>query len=291
MIKQTQKNLETFFLSCSEPIENVLKSFLDSDTCPNLSCKFNEFSEVEMAKELIQDGDVLYKVDFIANNKTNYIYALIPEKLVASISDIMIGGNGKIRYGGVLTEIETNSIRDIVAGCLDEITSYFSLNYATNIIFGSDYSFYLKEMEAYEAMLSDCDLTFVATANINLVDDDKPYPLKILLNAKFISDFMTQLGFDENSTRRNVNNVDLSQLLDIDVKITAEFGQTQLPIKCALELTKDSLVPLDSAENEDIKVYANGLLFAYAQIVAVKDNFGLRLTKIIPPEERMNITK
>ena len=82
--------------------------------------------------------------------------------------------------------------------------------------------------------------------------------------------------------------IDFQQLSDIKMNITAEFGHTKLPLKCTSELTKNSLVMLDENVDEDVKVYANGLLFARAQIVLVGENFGLRLTRIIPAEERLS---
>ena len=59
MIRQTQKNLETFFQCCSKPIEKVLSSYAD-----NVTCQFKNFYEVEMAANLLQNGnsnDVIYK--------------------------------------------------------------------------------------------------------------------------------------------------------------------------------------------------------------------------------------
>jgi flagellar motor switch protein FliN/FliY len=53
-------------------------------------------------------------------------------------------------------------------------------------------------------------------------------------------------------------------------------------------LTKGSILELDTYENSDIKVYANGLEVARAQVVVVDEHFGIKITKIISPEERFN---
>ena len=282
MIKQTQKNLETFFQCCSKPIEKILSNYVN-----DMSCSFKNFYEVEMAANLLQTGDVIYKFEFIINDRLNFTYVLIPEIMIAKLSDIMTGGDGNVRFNGTLTEIETNSIKNIISSITEEIMNYFSVNFQKDMVFGSDYNIYLKDMYEYDNVLSNSNTTFVASADIVLNNSD-PMELKVLVNHRLLDDFMTSLGFLENSIKKIKTAIDFQQLSDIKMNITAEFGHTKLPIKCTSELTKNSLIMLDENIDEDIKVYANGLLFANAQIVLVGENFGLRLTRIIPAEERLN---
>ncbi|MBQ3311190.1 FliM/FliN family flagellar motor switch protein [bacterium] len=282
MIKQTQKNLETFFQCCSKPIEKILSNYVN-----DMSCSFKNFYEVEMAANLLQTGDVIYKFEFIINDRLNFTYVLIPEIMIAKLSDIMTGGDGNVRFNGTLTEIETNSIKNIISSITEEIMNYFSVNFQKDMVLGSDYNIYLKDMYEYDNVLSNSNTTFVASADIVLNNSD-PMELKVLVNHRLLDDFMTSLGFLENSIKKIKTAIDFQQLSDIKMNITAEFGHTKLPIKCTSELTKNSLIMLDENIDEDIKVYANGLLFANAQIVLVGENFGLRLTRIIPAEERLN---
>lgn len=93
--------------------------------------------------------------------------------------------------------------------------------------------------------------------------------------------------------QESINNEFLSNihyLSDVDINIIAELGKTQVPIKYALELNEGSIIELDTLNEADIKVYANGVEFAHAQVVALEENFGLRITKIISSEQREEIS-
>lgn len=82
----------------------------------------------------------------------------------------------------------------------------------------------------------------------------------------------------------------LEGLSDVDISIIAQLGKTQVPMKYALELDEGSIIELETLNESDIKVYANGVEFAHAQVVALEDNFGLKITKIISPELREGIS-
>ena len=102
---------------------------------------------------------------------------------------------------------------------------------------------------------------------------------------------MKDLGVTKiNSQTKKIgsSSLDVTRLADVKINITAELGRTRVPIKYALELVRGSLVELDVLNGSDIKVFANDIEFAYAQVVAVEDNFGLKITKIIAPEERLD---
>lgn len=85
-----------------------------------------------------------------------------------------------------------------------------------------------------------------------------------------------------------LSNIDC--LSDVDINIVAQLGKAQVPMKYALELNEGSIIELDTLNEADIKVYANGVEFAHAQVVALEENFGLRITKIISPEQREEIS-
>jgi flagellar motor switch protein FliN/FliY len=76
-------------------------------------------------------------------------------------------------------------------------------------------------------------------------------------------------------------------ILDIPVQLTVELGRTKMPIKNLVRLTQGSVVPLNSVVAEPLDVYVNGTLVAKAEIVVIQDKFGVRLTDIISPAERM----
>jgi len=80
---------------------------------------------------------------------------------------------------------------------------------------------------------------------------------------------------------------DLDMILDIPVHITVELGRTKLTIKNLLQLAHGSVVELDAMAGEPLDVLVNGTLIAQGEVVVVNEKFGIRLTDIITPSERM----
>ena len=80
---------------------------------------------------------------------------------------------------------------------------------------------------------------------------------------------------------------DLNMILDIPVQLTVELGRTRIPIKHILQLAQGSVVELDALAGEPMDVLVNGYLIAQGEVVVVNDKFGIRLTDIVTPGERM----
>ncbi len=80
---------------------------------------------------------------------------------------------------------------------------------------------------------------------------------------------------------------DFDMILDIPVQITVELGRTRLSIRNLLQLAHGSVVELDGLAGEPMNVLVNGTLIAQGEVVVVNDKFGIRLTDIISPAERM----
>ena len=80
---------------------------------------------------------------------------------------------------------------------------------------------------------------------------------------------------------------DLNMILDIPVQLTVELGRTKIPIKHILQLAQGSVVELDALAGEPMDVLVNGFLIAQGEVVVVNDKFGIRLTDIVTPSERM----
>jgi flagellar motor switch protein FliN/FliY len=80
---------------------------------------------------------------------------------------------------------------------------------------------------------------------------------------------------------------ELDMILDIPVQITVELGRTKLAIKNLLQLAHGSVVELDAMAGEPLDVLVNGTLIAQGEVVVVNEKFGIRLTDIITPSERM----
>lgn len=80
---------------------------------------------------------------------------------------------------------------------------------------------------------------------------------------------------------------DLEMIMDIPVKLTVELGRTRLTIKQLLELAQGSVIELDGLAGEPMDILINGYLIAQGEVVVVDDKYGIRITEIITPSERV----
>ena len=81
---------------------------------------------------------------------------------------------------------------------------------------------------------------------------------------------------------------DINMILDIPVHLTVELGRTRIPIKQILQLAQGSVVELEGLAGEPMNVLINGCLIAQGEVVVVNEKFGIRLTDIITPSERIS---
>jgi flagellar motor switch protein FliN/FliY len=89
----------------------------------------------------------------------------------------------------------------------------------------------------------------------------------------------------KNKMHETQNDIDF--ILDIPVQLTVELGRTKIAIKNLLQLAQGSVVELDGMAGEPMDVLVNGCLIAQGEVVVVNDKFGIRLTDIITPAERI----
>ena len=94
-------------------------------------------------------------------------------------------------------------------------------------------------------------------------------------------------SFGAGNTAGGMTQHDLDMVLDIPVQLTVELGRTKIPIKHILQLAQGSVIELDGLAGEPMDVLVNGYLIAQGEVVVVNDKFGIRLTDIITPSERL----
>jgi len=85
--------------------------------------------------------------------------------------------------------------------------------------------------------------------------------------------------------------LNLDVVLDIPVTLSMEVGRSRVSIRNLLQLNQGSVVELDRATGEPLDVYVNGTLIAHGEVVVVNDKFGIRLTDVISPAERIRKLK
>lgn len=84
---------------------------------------------------------------------------------------------------------------------------------------------------------------------------------------------------------------ELDFILDIPIKVTAQLGRTKMLIKDLLQVGPGSVVELDRLAGEPVDVLVNDKLVAKGEVVVINENFGVRLTEIVNPIERINKLK
>jgi len=92
--------------------------------------------------------------------------------------------------------------------------------------------------------------------------------------------------FAEDASKSQTTQ-DINFILDIPVQLTVELGRTKILIKNLLQLTQGSVVGLNGLAGEPLDVLVNGTLIAKGEVVVINDKFGIRLTDIITPAERI----
>ena len=86
-------------------------------------------------------------------------------------------------------------------------------------------------------------------------------------------------------------NEKISRDLDIPIEITAILGRTKMSLNEILELGRGSLIELDTLENQEVEILVNGKKVAYGQVVISNQNFGIKITEVLEPEDLVNSLK
>ncbi len=91
----------------------------------------------------------------------------------------------------------------------------------------------------------------------------------------------------QKSHEGQMKDVNIDVILDVPVTLSMEVGRTRIPIRNLLQLNQGSVVELERAAGEPLDVYINGTLIAHGEVVVVNEKFGIRLTDVISPQERI----
>jgi flagellar motor switch protein FliN/FliY len=116
----------------------------------------------------------------------------------------------------------------------------------------------------------------------DIPDDDEPIDD---FSAAAFQEFDNQ--HDKKSSSAASDEVNLDVILDVPVTISMEIGRTQINIRNLLQLNQGSVVELERFAGEPLDVLVNGTLIAHGEVVVINDKFGIRLTDVISPSERV----
>jgi flagellar motor switch protein FliN len=90
-----------------------------------------------------------------------------------------------------------------------------------------------------------------------------------------------------DSTPEPKSDINMDVILDVPVTLSMEVGRTRVPIRNLLQLNQGSVVELERVAGEPLDVFVNGTLIAHGEVVVVNEKFGIRLTDVISPAERI----
>lgn len=132
---------------------------------------------------------------------------------------------------------------------------------------------------------SDMDDWASALAEQTAASQPAPIPVESVQSSAKVNVFQP---LNLNSNKTGIAKADIDLILDVPVQLTAELGHTRITIKSLLQLSQGSVVELDGLAGEPMDVLINGYLIAQGEVVVVNEKFGIRLTDIITPSERIH---
>ena len=143
----------------------------------------------------------------------------------------------------------------------------------------------MSDSEDSNEDIDDAALADEWAAALEQQDTDEDMPGAV---AAPLDDLMAQADAAPSSMPvAGADNPNLDVILDIPVTLTMEVGSTQINIRNLLQLNQGSVIELDRLAGEPLDVLVNGTLIAHGEVVVVNEKFGIRLTDVISPTERI----
>lgn len=125
------------------------------------------------------------------------------------------------------------------------------------------------------------------------IEEDDPWGAALSEQAEATQDELGQSTFDALKAERgdDSDKVDLDVVLDIPVTLQLEIGRATVTIRNLLSYTQGSVIEMDRLAGEPLDLLVNGTLIAHGEVVVINDKFGVRLTDVVSPQERIKKLK
>lgn len=205
--------------------------------------------------------------------------------LLFALSDILTGGRGDAKYTGKLSEVQLNASFELITKTLNTVKSLLEIRYQKIVDIRP------SELIKFQDKSVPDQNDFFVGYEISLYNQTN-FDVHICTNETNLRDILSSLqllSFEESKGENADILKNLEYIKDIKINLTAELGKTKLPVKTALELSRGSIVELDSEPDSEILIYADDVKIASAKIVAVDENYGIMITKIYNKEELKNL--
>lgn len=279
-----------FLENITGSLAQILSEKTDSEIFKELKCSISSAIFADNLEKFKQ-GNALYKFGYKVEDIEGSFIILVPEEFIAVISSLIMGDDGNITYKGTLSELETNASLNLFSNIIEDIQITFKSFYFKEFQITSKPQIFAKELPEYNKILSSKDFNFAFTSSLKTAD--KEFEIFIITESKSLKDVLMDLRLIEEViapapviSSKPAMESPIRKLADVKIDIMAELGRATIPIKNVMSLTKGSILELDTFTDSDIKIMANNLEVARAQIVVVDEYFGIKITKILNPEER-----
>lgn len=284
------------------------------------------FDNVNMIEDIDSIPEILESVVILPQSSPlGGSYIILPSSCAAPLSDLMMTGEIQESEANVeISDLKASALKESFSQLMDVYSGEMSKALSQSVTFNVDNAIYSKDSATTKKLMStvlkgavilNYKVTFSKVTKdvirqvipieffnemLELIKPDISSNEELLamhdINPKEINmntedSIMVQPvqfpSFDEQTSMQLEGNKNFNLLLDIKLKLTVELGRSELPIKRVLELTRGSIIELDKIAGEPVELFANGKLIARGEVVVIEDNFGLRITNIISPDDRI----
>ena len=256
----------------------------------------------------------------LSNFLDGKIYYVIEKKIVARLADLMMMGDGSAEYEADHDEAIAELFNQILGAFITDASAQYEAEISNDSTIASvtkfedesygadEYSFFTGTIIMDE--FDDFDYTLIFTNSLidkalsniegqigeaeDLVDE-KPAEDPVSFD-----DVLGQFEFDEpeESNKEELANLetndenddvtkDLENIYDISLDVAIELGKTRMSIRKMLALTAGSIIELDKLAGEPVDILVNQKLIAKGEVVVIDESFGVRLTTLVSPEDRI----
>lgn len=287
------QNLQLLMEEYVSSFEKTINTITNADTTFSVS-KVDQLEEEELIS--ILSGDVVRANVPIAQGLEGSFTFVWPTDLVAKMADLMLAGDGTAQFN---SEEHIDAIQEIAAQILGPIATHLSDNLEDKVEFSTpeaglaessqvatDLSSLVTTVitgtlgeEKYQWTFSISTDQAIKLAEIS-IEEETSEPDVMPENVEFESFLDTK-----SSAKGSAENMDM--LMDLSLQVSIELGRTRLYIKNILELGQGSVIELNKLSGDPVDIYVNDKKFAEGEVVVVDENFGVRITDLVSPSERV----
>jgi flagellar motor switch protein FliN/FliY len=287
-----------------------METVLQTSVNPEITVTLGDISALdkEAFEEAFAEGMVLAKIAH-KDIKLGEEAIVFSPKTAAKIADLMVMGDGSAQF-------KAGEHLDAVQEIVDQMFGTFS--HADASAFDIDRHYALTKVSSGPpATLLDTSVPWVAVELILNIGEEHHY--FHLLNPEAIANFTSKAkdmekisaeadknlsaktggkmtaeptsahfqSFATEAKAGNQGNRDIDMLMDLRLPITIELGRTAMFIKDILKLSPGSIIELNKLSGDPVDVYINEKKFAEGEVVVIDENFGVRITELVKPEDRL----